>query len=171
MLFQPTDFFYVGHGYIYTRVRKVKLSLSIPWRYMRDRCISPLILTFGIRWQWVVKFVPELLYPRKKPWYLLSRRLGGPQSPSWSARAEKNLIHTEIANKMQQCIRSYYSMFIWSSTCFGRHTAHHQELKTALAASGFAYVKGCWTLRLLDAVSVQQLQLPTTFHVCKTRCC
>ena len=33
---------------------------------------------------------------------------------------------------------------IWSSTCFGRHTAHHQEPKTALAASGFAYVEGCW---------------------------
>jgi len=64
-----------------------------------------------------------------------------------------SLIHTKIANKMQQCIIIYYSMFIWSSTCFGRHTAHHQELNTALAASGFAYVKGCWTLRLLDAVS------------------
>ena len=38
----------------------------------------------------------------------------------------------------------YYSIFIWSSTCFGRHIAHHQELKTALAASGFSYVEGCW---------------------------
>ena len=46
---------------------------------------------------------------------------------------------------MQQCIKIYYSIFIWSSTCFGRHTAHHQEPKTALAASGFAYVEGCWT--------------------------
>ena len=26
-----------------------------------------------------------------------------------------------------------------------RHTAHHQEPKTALAASGLAYVEGCWT--------------------------
>ena len=71
--------------------------------------------------------------------------------------------------------------------------AHHQEPKTALAASGFAYVKGywtlglldvkgcwtlrlldvkgCWTLRLLDADSVQQPQRPTVFHVCKTRGC
>jgi len=81
------------------------------------------------------------------------------------------IIHTEIANKMQQCIKIYYSMFIWSSTCFGRHTAHHQELKTALAASGFVYVKGCWTLRLLNAVSVQQPQRPANFHVCKTRGC
>jgi len=39
----------------------------------------------------------------------------------------------------------YYSLFIWSSTCFGRHAAHHQEPKTALAASGFAYLEGCWT--------------------------
>ena len=53
------------------------------------------------------------------------------------------------SNKMQQCIKMYYSIFIWSSTCFGRHTAHYQEPKTALAVSSFAYVKGCWTLRLL----------------------
>jgi hypothetical protein len=38
-----------------------------------------------------------------------------------------------------------------NSVCFGRHTAHHQESKTAQAASGFAYVEGCrtcscWTL-------------------------
>jgi len=41
----------------------------------------------------------------------------------------------------------YYSIFVWSSACFGLHTAHHQEPKTALAASGFFYntVEGCWT--------------------------
>ena len=38
----------------------------------------------------------------------------------------------------------YYSIFIWSSKCFRRHTAHHREPKTALAASGFAYGEGCW---------------------------
>jgi len=37
----------------------------------------------------------------------------------------------------------YYSIFIWSPTCFGWHIAHHQEPKTALAASGFSYVEGC----------------------------
>ena len=36
-------------------------------------------------------------------------------------------------------------IFIWSSTCFGWHTAHHQEPKTALAAFGLSYVEGCWT--------------------------
>jgi len=79
---------------------------------------------------------------------------------SWSidvrGSVHHTIIHTEIANKTQHCIKIYYSMFIWSSTCFGRHTSHHQELKTALAASGFACVKGCWTLWLLDADSVQQ---------------
>jgi hypothetical protein len=69
--------------------------------------------------------------------------------------AESNFVYvrTEIANKMQQCINIYYSMFIWSSTCFGWHTAHHQELKIAPAASGFAYVM-LLDVGLLDAVSV-----------------
>jgi len=61
----------------------------------------------------------------------------------------------------------YYSIFIWSSACFGRHTAHHQELKTALAASDFLYVKGCWTCSVPD--NVHQTTRPTTFHLWKTR--
>ena len=52
---------------------------------------------------------------------------------------EKNPTRSNSVSKF------YYSIFIWSSTCFGRHTAHHQEPKTALAASGFSYVEGCWT--------------------------
>jgi hypothetical protein len=65
-------------------------------------------------------------------------------------------VHMEKSNKMQQCIKMYYSIFIWSSTSFGRHTAHHQEPKTALAVSGFANMKGCLDMWLLDADSVQQ---------------
>jgi hypothetical protein len=42
-------------------------------------------------------------------------------------------------------VSKFYFIFIWSSTCFGWHTAHHQEPKTTVAASGFAYVEGCWT--------------------------
>jgi hypothetical protein len=79
------------------------------------------------------------------------------------------LIHIKKSNKMQQCIKIYF-IFISSSTCFGQHTAHHQEPKTALAASGFACVKGywtcsCWTLSGLTAPdSTQQLhvQQPST---------
>jgi len=32
-----------------------------------------------------------------------------------------NIILIEIANKMQHRIKIYYSMFIWSLACFGRH--------------------------------------------------
>jgi len=58
----------------------------------------------------------------------------------------------------------YYSIFIWSSTCFGRHTARHQEPKTALAASGFPYVKVCrtcswWTLSGTVPDNVHQLHV------------
>jgi hypothetical protein len=49
------------------------------------------------------------------------------------------------STRCNNVLKFYYSIFIWSSTCFGRHTAHHQEPKTALAASGFTYVEGCWT--------------------------
>ena len=55
------------------------------------------------------------------------------------------IFHTEKSNKMQQCIKFYYFIFIWSSACFGQHTAHRQEPKITLAASGFAYMEGCWT--------------------------
>ena len=79
-------------------------------------------------------------------------------------------VHTEKSSKIQQCTKFYHSIFIWSSTCFGRHTVHHQEPKTALAASGFSYVRGCWTCRWW---TWQRLPTtcPTTFHVWKTRGC
>jgi len=38
--------------------------------------------------------------------------------------------------------RVYYLTFMCDSTCFGRFHAHHRELKTALAASGFTV--GAW---------------------------
>ena len=49
-------------------------------------------------------------------------------------------IHKEIPTRCNNVSKFYYSILIRSSTCFGRHTAHHQEPKTALAASGFSYV-------------------------------
>jgi len=46
---------------------------------------------------------------------------------------------------MQQCIKIvFFHIYIWSSTCFGRHTVHHQDPKTPPASSGCAYVEGCW---------------------------
>jgi len=61
----------------------------------------------------------------------------------------------------------YYSVFIWSSTCFRRHTAHHQEPKTAPVASGFAYVEGCWTCScqaVPDNVHQLHVQQPCTYE-------
>jgi hypothetical protein len=55
-----------------------------------------------------------------------------------------SIIRTENPTRCNS-VSKFYFIFIWSSTCFGRQTAHHQEPKTALAASGFAYVEGCWT--------------------------
>jgi hypothetical protein len=45
------------------------------------------------RWKWVVSFTPQPLPPPpkgKSPWYLLDRRLGGPQSRTGRGCEEKN---------------------------------------------------------------------------------
>jgi len=51
-------------------------------------------------------------------------------------------IYFTYSEKTQQDATVYQNFnipyFKWNSTCFGRHTAHHQEPKTAQAASGFA---------------------------------
>jgi len=67
---------------------------------------------------------------------------------------------------MKQCTEIYYSIFIWSSACFRRHTAHHQEPKTALAASGLRTWKvvGRVVARCCQRPAIR---CPTTFHVCK----
>ena len=75
----------------------------------------------------------------------------GPEKVKWQYKLDvrgsvhRNIIHTEITNKMQQCIRIYYYMFIWSSTCFGRHTSHHEEFKNCTSSLWF-YIR----VRLLD---------------------
>jgi hypothetical protein len=51
----------------------------------------------------------------------------------------------KIPKRCNNVSKFCYSIFIWSSTYFGWHTVHHQELKTALAAPGCSYVEGCWT--------------------------
>jgi len=54
------------------------------------------------------------------------------------------LIHIKNPTRCNS-VSKFYFTFICSSTCFGQHPAHHQEPKTVLAASGFAYMEGCWT--------------------------
>jgi len=84
--------------------------------------------------------------------------------PTVSSRPRERCVQSlvPIGSEMWICIRckqtykhsSLYIRFIWSSTCFG-HTANHQEPKTALAASGFAYVEGYWTCSCWMLNSVQ----------------
>jgi len=66
----------------------------------------------------------------------------------------------------------YYSLLIWGSTCFRGNTAHHQEPKTVLEASGFSCVEVCWTLSgTYCAWQRPPTTRPTTFHAWKTRGC
>jgi len=44
---------------------------------------------------------------------------------------------------MHQCIKILFHIYM-KLNMFRATSAHHQEPKTALAASGFAYVEGCW---------------------------
>ena len=63
-------------------------------------------------------------------------------------------------------VKYIISHHIWNSTCLGRHTAHHQEPKTALAARLWFCTRGrLLDVYLLDAVSVQQphVQQPSTY--------
>ena len=53
-------------------------------------------------------------------------------------------IYKEKSSKMQQCIRILlFCIYMKLNMFWGGHTAHHQEPKNALAASGFAYMEGC----------------------------
>jgi hypothetical protein len=44
---------------------------------------------------------------------------------------------TTIKIKDETVLQVYYLTFMCGSTCFGRFFAHHQQLTTALAPSGF----------------------------------
>jgi hypothetical protein len=71
--------------------------------------------------------------------------------------------HLEITNKMQPCIRSYYSVS-YCLTCFEWHITHYQEIKNCIFSLLF-YIR----LSLLAAV--ERWQQPATTDVCKTRGC
>jgi len=59
--------------------------------YCGSRAIAPHILDLGTTWRRVVSFIPQSLYSQgKSPWYLLDRRLGGPQNRSGHCGEEKN---------------------------------------------------------------------------------
>jgi hypothetical protein len=73
------------------------------------------------------------------------------------------VIHKEYPTRCNSVSKIYF-IFIWSSTCFGWHTTHHQEPKTALAASGFACVEGCWTYNSHRKSNKMQQCIKILFH-------
>jgi hypothetical protein len=67
-------------------------------------------------------------------------------TPVWQIKILKLFVLKLIKKNPKKCnnvSQFYYSIFIWRSTFFGWHTAHHQESKTTLATSSFLYVEGC----------------------------
>jgi hypothetical protein len=61
--------------------------------YKGRRNIAPLTLKLSTRWNWVVNFMPQLLYHQgKHPQYPLNRILGGSQSQSGHFGGQKNLM-------------------------------------------------------------------------------
>jgi len=86
----------------------------------------------------------------------------------------------EITNKMRPCSRIHYSnVFNWS-TCFKRHTAHHQELKNCNcslwfyirlwlpAAAGIqTYVKSEAAITVLELLMMSGVLLETCWAIKK----
>ena len=56
-----------------------------------------------------------------------------------------NHYHKEKSNKMQQCIKILLFHIYMKLNMFRATHRPLAEPKTVLAASGFAYVEGCWT--------------------------
>ena len=72
-----------------------------------------------------------------------SRKVLSGWCPRCLAHLSPTVYKLDLQWKIQQDATVYQIFFIisyfkWSSACLGGHTAHHQETKTAQAASGFA---------------------------------
>ena len=85
------------------------------------------------------------------------------------AKESKCPLHKKKLTRCNNVSKFYYSTFIWSSTCSGRHTAHRREPKTALAASGFSYVEVVGHVVVGHCQAHCAWQRPPAFQVWKTR--
>jgi len=106
-------------------------------------------------WWWAL-FHPDRCwasykYEIKKFWYFVASCLIFLYELYYDARIHEHqaklLDSLFIKEKPTRCdkVSEFFNyIFIWSLTCVGRNIAHHQEPKTALAASGFSCVEGCW---------------------------
>jgi hypothetical protein len=119
------------------------LQLSTtPWRRIGGVKVQtgtdPRILDLGTRWRWVVSFTPRPLYSHgKSPWYLLDRKLGGPQSRSGRGQ-KKNLQPLpglEPPSSIQYWVRYLmkrsreFSLVLFESTCRIRPADLPQDLR------------------------------------------
>jgi hypothetical protein len=64
--------------------------------------------------------------------------------------------HKKEPTRCNRVLEFIIPVFLNCSTCFGRHTDHHQELKNCNCSSGFTYVYGCRSLRWLNHRSGRQ---------------
>jgi hypothetical protein len=112
----------------------VSIYVSLSWIWINTRLIWIfMVRILDIRFHLICHFIQDQEVPT-----------------IWALRFPVVLMFVDLFIKVLSVEKNlyqnfYYSVFIWSSTCFRWHTAHHQEPKTALAASGFSYVEGCWT--------------------------
>jgi hypothetical protein len=54
------------------------------------------------------------------------------------------MVHKENPTRYNS-VSKFIIPYLYEAQHVSGDTAHHQEPKTALAASGFSYVEGCWT--------------------------
>jgi hypothetical protein len=79
-----------------------------PWRHMVEWRYSSTILDLGTKWGYVVSFSPRPLYRGGKAlWYVLSRRLGEPQSQSGRCGQKKNFPVGNRTVAVQPAARRY----------------------------------------------------------------
>jgi hypothetical protein len=83
---------------------------------------------------------------------------------SWCSWIRASLYNSHKNPTRCNNILTFFISYLYEAQHVSGDTAHHQEPKTALAASGFACVEGCWTCscwmlwgRVRD--SVQQLHV------------
>ena len=122
---------------IFLIVTALGTSCHITWNLVEKFICKPPVSDFNH----MLSLLPEL----QRMWTDTASRLW--INFSWIIIQNKLEVWTIHIKNPTRCnsVSKFYFVFIWSSTCFGRHTAHHQEPKTLLTASGFAYVECCWT--------------------------
>jgi hypothetical protein len=125
--------------YLYWFTVKLPEILELKNSFVRSECNVTGLSPFSVFFVWIVK-----LYTFG--WVLCQFFfVTTPLRNAFMFLGNSSLFITKIQQDATKYQNFYYSILIWSSTCFGRHTAHHQEPKTALVASGFSYVENRWT--------------------------